>query len=146
MDSEYLLDSKNELYEEDCMEFSLILAEQVLVMFLLLLAGGILYKCRIVKEEGLKQMTDVLLYLVMPFLILDTYQIEYNAELTFNMLLGFALSVGCIVLSIFLTQALRFGAKKEQLTTEQGHDPHQRVTRAGSLLNKGGPAGGNPSS
>ena len=101
------------------MEFSLILAEQVLVMFLLLLAGGILYKCRIVKEEGLKQMTDVLLYLVMPFLILDTYQIDYNAELTWNMLLGFALSVGCIGLSIFLTQVLRFGAKKEQLTTER---------------------------
>lgn len=101
------------------MEFSLILAEQVLVMFLLLLAGGILYKCRIVKEEGLKQMTDILLYLVMPFLILDTYQIDYNAELTLNMLLGFALSVGCIVLTIFLTQVLRIGAKKEQLTTER---------------------------
>lgn len=101
------------------MEFSIILAKQVFTMFLLLLVGGILYKRNIIRDEGAKQLTDMLLYLIMPFLILDTYQIDYNPELTKNMLLGFLFSIFSIVIGILLSNWVKIKGKKEQITTER---------------------------
>lgn len=101
------------------MEFSLLLAEQVLIMFLLLLAGMILYWCKIIKDDGVKQLTDMLLYLVAPFLILQAYQMDYDAEIAKNMLLGFLLSAGSIVLSIFLSALMKWKGNPATIPTER---------------------------
>ncbi len=101
------------------MELAGILANQVVVMFLLLAAGMILYKIKMITEEGNRQLTGVVLYVVAPLLILDTYSMEYDAAITKNMLLGFLLSAVSIVLAIAVSNILRMKGKKGSISTER---------------------------
>lgn len=101
------------------MELAGILANQVIVMFLLLATGMILYKIKMITDEGNRQMAGVVLYVVAPLLILDTFSMEYDANLTKNMLLGFFLSAVSIVLAIFVSNILRIKGKKESFPTER---------------------------
>ncbi|MDD6036940.1 MAG: AEC family transporter [Lachnospiraceae bacterium] len=101
------------------MELAGILSNQVIVMFLLLATGMILYKIGMITDEGNRQMAGVVLYVVAPLLILDTYSMEYDAAVTKNMLLGFLLSAISIVLAILISNCLRLGGKKESLPAER---------------------------
>jgi len=101
------------------MELAGILANQVIVMFLLLAAGMILYKINMITDEGNRQMAGVVLYVVAPLLILDTYSMEYDAEVAKNMLLGFLLSAISIVIAIFLSYGLKQGSRKESFPAER---------------------------
>lgn len=101
------------------MEFSMILAQQVLVMFLLLLAGMILYRCQNVRDNAVGQLTNMVLYLVAPFLILKTYQMEYDPQLTKNLLLGFLLSALSIGIGIVISMIMRWRGNPLQVPTER---------------------------
>ena len=101
------------------MELAGILANQVVVMFLLLAAGMILYKIKMITDEGSSQLTAVVLYVVTPLLVLDTYSMKYDAAVAKNMLLGFALSAGSIVLAIIVSNLLRIKGTRESLATER---------------------------
>lgn len=101
------------------MELAEILTNQVVVMFLLLATGMILYKIGLITDEGNKQMAAVVLYVVAPLLIVDTYSMEYDATLTKNMLLGFLLSSISIIIGILISYALKWGSKKESFSTER---------------------------
>ena len=91
------------------MELAGILTNQVVVMFLLLATGMILYKIGMITDEGNRQMAGVVLYVVAPLLILDTYSMEYDATITKNMLLGFVLSAISIIIGILVSYALKIG-------------------------------------
>ncbi len=101
------------------MELAGILVNQVVVMFLLLATGMLLYKIKMITDEGNRQMAGVVLYVVAPLLILDTYSIEYDATLTKNMLLGFALSAISILIGILVSYVLKPGSKAESFSTER---------------------------
>lgn len=101
------------------MELAGILTNQVVVMFLLLATGMILYKIGMITDEGNRQMAAVVLYVVAPLLILDTYSMEYDATITKNMLLGFLLSSISIIIGILISYALKWGSKKESFSTER---------------------------
>lgn len=105
--------------KEKEMELAGILANQVVVMFLLLAAGMILYKIKMITDEGSRQLTGVVLYVVAPLLTLDTYSMEYDAAITKNMLLGFGLSACSILLAIIISNILRIKGTKESLSTER---------------------------
>lgn len=101
------------------MEFAMILADQVLVMFLLLLSGIVLYKIKMIQDDGAKQMTNVLLYLVAPFLIVDTYQMEYDPAIAQNMLYGFGLSILSILIGILVSLFAKIKGKSNVIPTER---------------------------
>lgn len=101
------------------MELAGILANQVIVMFLLLATGMLLYKIKMITDEGNRQMAGVVLYVVAPLLILDTYSMEYDATITKNMLWGFLLSAISITIGILVSYALKPGSKKESFPTER---------------------------
>ncbi len=101
------------------MELAGILVNQVIVMFLLLATGMFLYKIGMITDEGNRQLAGVVLYVVAPLLILDTFSMEYDAELTTNILLGFLLSAISIVLAIFISHILRIKGKRKSLSTER---------------------------
>lgn len=101
------------------MEFGLILSEQVAVIFLLLLSGMILYQTKLINEEGAGQMTNVLLYLVAPLLILDTYQMEYQPEVARNMLFGFLISLVSFAIAIGVSKLALFRGRPETVPTER---------------------------
>ena len=101
------------------MELAGILTNQVVVMFLLLATGMLLYKIGMITDEGNRQMAGVVLYVVAPLLILDTYSMEYDATITKNMLLGFLLSAISIIIGILISYVLKFRSKPESFSTER---------------------------
>ena len=101
------------------MGLSILLCKQVLVMFLLLLTGFVLYKKKIVSDDGKKQITNIVLYVVTPCLIISTYQMDYDSETAKNIVLGLIMSAAGIVLSIIVANIVRIKAKKESLATER---------------------------
>lgn len=101
------------------MELAGILANQVAVMFLLLATGMLLYKIKMITDEGNRQIAGVVLYVVAPLLILDTYSMEYDAAITKNMFLGFLLSAISIIIGIVISFVLKWKSKEESYSTER---------------------------
>lgn len=101
------------------MEYAKILTNQVFIMFLLLLIGFVLYKIRMISDDTNKQLTKLVMHVVTPALIINTYQMNYDAKETSNMLWGFALSTVSIVLAILVSKILMIKADKNSLATER---------------------------
>ena len=82
------------------MELSLILLNQVTIVFILIAVGFILRKTNIVNEVGVKQMANVLLLFVTPSLLITAYQREFKPELAVNLLMAalFALIIHFIMI------------------------------------------------
>lgn len=85
------------------MELSLTLLNQVLVMFILIIVGYIAFKTKLVNITGNKQMTNLLLYIVAPLVIIDAYQMEYNQTLASNLLIAFLLGIASHIIAIIIS-------------------------------------------
>lgn len=68
---------------------------QILIMFILILIGYISFKIRFIDKELNKKLSDLLLFLVSPFLIFNSYQRDFSSEL----LKGLLISIGLAVLT-----------------------------------------------
>lgn len=101
------------------MELSRIVVNQVFIMFLLIGVGFVLYQLKLISDQTNKQLASIVLYVVSPALILNTYQMDFNPKDAKNMLLGFLLSFVSIFLAILLSQVLRVKGKKESISTER---------------------------
>lgn len=85
--------------------FVLIL-EQLVKMFFIMLLAFICYKTRLVNQEGNRIMSDLLLMVVNPCLILTVFQTEYSPELARGLMLAFAAAVMTHVIGILVTTFL----------------------------------------
>lgn len=88
------------------MELSLTVLNQVLVMFVLMLIGYISFKTKLANDTGNKQMTNILLYVVSPLVIIDAYQMKYEEQLAKNLLIAFALGVVSHLIAIGISYLL----------------------------------------
>ena len=43
--------------------------QQTTIMFIIVLLGGICYKCRLITDDGKKQLSSLVMYIVKPLLI-----------------------------------------------------------------------------
>ncbi len=66
---------------------------QVLVMFLLMLIGFLCFKFKIINDDGNKQLTSLLLFVVNPLVVINAYQTPFEARLAKNLIIAFALGV-----------------------------------------------------
>lgn len=87
-------------------ELALILAKQVLIMFVLLAAGVLFVKCGKMDLVGVKYLTNVLLYLVSPCLMIDSYQTAFDSIKLRGLMLAFVLSFLSHGVSILLNSHL----------------------------------------
>ena len=62
------------------MEISILLIQQILQLFLMILAGWALGRAGIVNKAGSKVISQVILYLVMPCVTLNAFQKEVNEQ------------------------------------------------------------------
>ena len=85
------------------MELALITFEQVGILFLLIFAGFVAAKTGAVKKEGRKVLSDLLVYLIMPCMILNSYFMELDKEMLHNLFLSFGLSTLLLVLAVILS-------------------------------------------
>ena len=90
------------------MEISILLMEQNAELFLMILMGYIIVKTGLLKGEDSKVISKIVLYLVIPCVIINAFQVDYTSEKVKELLLVFAASV---LLQVILLAAV-WGAGK----------------------------------
>lgn len=63
------------------MQISILLMEQIFELFLMILMGFIIVKVGIVKEEDSKVLSKIVLYLIIPCVIINAFQVDYTKKL-----------------------------------------------------------------
>ena len=77
------------------MELSILLAEQIVALFLMALVGYLAVKSGKFKEEDSRIISNMVVYICSPCVIINAFQIEFTAD----KLTGFALACGACLLS-----------------------------------------------
>ena len=79
---------------------------QTIIMFMIVIIGALCYKFRIINDEGKKQLSNLVLYVVNPLLIFLSYQTDMRAELIEGFLwtavMGAATYTAFILLSMLI--------------------------------------------
>ena len=96
---------------------SLILAKKILSLFLVMALGIVLVRCGIVRSQDSKVLSMISLYLVMPCVIISSFQVEYQPEILNGLLLALAASallhLVLIVVVGFLGKVLKLDGVEE---------------------------------
>lgn len=77
---------------------------QVSTLFLLMAVGFVLAKLGKINDMGRSQMSSILLYIVSPCLVITAFQVERTPELLREVGAGAAVSIGCYVVYILVSQ------------------------------------------
>lgn len=88
------------------MELALITAQQVIILFLLIGCGFAAVKTGVLKQEGKQTLSNLLLYLVVPAMIVHSYMMEFSEEILHNLLAAFGMSVLAILIGTAITLLL----------------------------------------
>ena len=88
------------------MELALICAQQVVVLFLLMATGTVAVKTGVLKPENKQALSNLLVYLVVPAMIFNSYRMEFSAEILRNLLAAFGMSVLAICIGTVITLVL----------------------------------------
>ena len=89
------------------MQISLILAQQIAELFLILLIGCVLVKARLLKSADSRVLSVVMVYAVMPCVIINAFQVDYSPAVVTGLLYAFALAIALHALLLLLARLLR---------------------------------------
>ena len=84
----------------------ILIFEQLLKMFFIMVLAFVCYKIRLVDQNGNKTVSNLLLLVVNPILIITVYQTEYDPELVRGLLLSFAAAAATHILGIIISTLL----------------------------------------
>ena len=73
---------------------------QILLMFLYLIIGYVLYRTGLITQEGSKALAHLLLYCVLPCVVLKSFCIEYSAKEAVELAVSIAAGAGVLLLSM----------------------------------------------
>lgn len=73
---------------------------QILLMFLYLIIGYVLYRTGLITQEGSKALAHLLLYCVLPCVVLKSFCIEYSAKGAVELAVSIAAGAGVLLLSM----------------------------------------------
>ena len=62
------------------MQISILLMKQILELFLMILMGYVIVKTGLLKDEDSKVISKIVLYLIIPCVIINAFQVEYKFE------------------------------------------------------------------
>ncbi len=99
------------------MELAATVAVQVCIMFLLIVLGFIIKKCKLITQEGSKQLSDILLIFVTPCVVIKAYQVDFELGLASGLLTAFIAAAVINVVSILVSKLI-FG---------RGHTPRGQI-------------------
>lgn len=84
----------------------ILIFEQLVKMFFIMLLAFLCYRVKIVNQEGNRSVSNLLLMVVNPCVILTVYQTEYDPQLVRGLLLAFAAAAASHVLAIVVSTLL----------------------------------------
>ena len=88
------------------MHISILLMEQIIELFIMILMGFIIVKAGIVKDEDSKVLSKIVLYLIIPCVIINAFQVDYNSKTVRGLLIAFAASVILQLVLLFIISAM----------------------------------------
>lgn len=86
------------------LENFVLIAQQVLVLFILIGVGFACGKAGAITEHASKKMTDIVLYVVTPCVMVNAFQREFSFDLLGQVFLAAGIALAILVLSILLTK------------------------------------------
>lgn len=101
------------LLQETVLESSMLFS-QVLVLFMIMFVGGIAKKTGIITNELCKGMSDFVLYVSFPFLIILSFHMDYSKELFANARIILLLSLGIHAFSALAGKLIFYKVDKER--------------------------------
>ena len=84
----------------------LLIFNQLLKMLIILILAFICYKMKVVSQEGNKSVSNLLLMVVNPCLIITVYQTDYDARLVKGLLIAFAAACMSHIIGIIIARFL----------------------------------------
>ena len=75
------------------MEISILLAQQIAQLFLMIFMGFLIVKAGLLKDEDSKVLSKIVLYLIIPCVILNAFQVDYTPETMRGCVVAFAASL-----------------------------------------------------
>ena len=85
------------------MNLSLISLEQVAIMFIMIMLGYILVKTKLVNPDSKKSLSNILVYVVVPCMIINSFIATYDDSILENLLWSFLVSFILLVLGIVIS-------------------------------------------
>ena len=82
----------------------MIILKQIVLMFIYMMIGFLLYKKKFVTKQGSKELGLILLYVILPVVIVKAYLVTFSAELLRGLALSFAASLLVLLLSMLLSR------------------------------------------
>ena len=93
------------------MEIIFTIVQQVSMMYVLMSIGFVVYRKKLINEEGTKQLSNLLVWVINPLIMLTRYQMEFSMIKLKELGISFVVSLGAMLLG-FLIGEIVF--KKEQ--------------------------------
>ena len=84
----------------------LIVLEKMLEMFIILIVGIIAVKTGIIDEKANKRLSNLLLMIVSPLVIVVSYQLEFDSELLHGLILALIASIITYIVTILVSKPL----------------------------------------
>ncbi len=97
------------------MELAAITAQQIIILFILILTGFAGVKAGVIKMEGKKAFSDLLIYIIVPAMIIGSYMSEYNPEILSNLIKAFWLSALLLLVGLAVTMLLTIKMKDKDI-------------------------------
>ena len=96
------------------MELAVITAKQVAELLLMILAGAVCCKAGVFKPKEKSVLANLLLYLVVPAMVLDSYMVEYDPATFHNLMLAFGLGALVLLVGLGVAFLASFKVQKER--------------------------------
>ena len=93
---------------DDFMHISILLMEQILQLFLMIFMGFLIVKAKLLKDTDSKVLSVIVLYLIIPCVIINAFQVEYTSQTVNGLLIALAASV---LTQVFLLIIVSFMGK-----------------------------------
>ena len=87
-------------------EYFLAVGHQILMMFLIVVVGYCIVKFKVVSEEGIKQLSVLLLKIVVPMILISSFQRDFEINLFVKWLIMFVVSMFIYAVQIALATVL----------------------------------------
>lgn len=85
------------------MDLAFISFKQVIIMLIMIILGFILVKLKLIDTESKKSLSNILVYLVVPLMIINSYNVTYDKTILTNLLLCFLFSFITLIISIIIS-------------------------------------------
>ena len=90
------------------MDMALVLLKRIIVMFAFMGVGFFLYKKKLITNHGTKEMGNLLLFIVVPCVIIKSFNIDCTPDTTKKILISFAMGLVAMAIAIFVGRNIFF--------------------------------------